>query len=143
MSLLNIIGYQITQANLMSLEHFERAVGKPFGLRPVEYTLLQMLREGSLSTPSQLAKELRMTAPSMTVWLDKLAARKLLSRSKSATDGRAQQLQLTAAGRQLIDKAHQALQESERQMLAHLSPGERTLLLEILQKMSQIKGASE
>jgi DNA-binding MarR family transcriptional regulator len=135
MSLSKVFGYQITQANLESLGNFEQAVGQPYDLRPVEYTLLQLLREGICTTPSQLAKELRITPPSMSVWLDKLNARGLLSRSKSVTDGRAQHIDLTAKGQKLIALAHEKLLVSEQSMLAHLSMGERTLLQEILQKM--------
>jgi DNA-binding MarR family transcriptional regulator len=136
MSLSQILGYQITQANLVSLDNFERAVGQPHDLRPVEYTMLQLLAEGQVDTPSQLAKELRMTPPSMSVWLDKLAARKLLQRSKSLTDGRAQRVQLTSSGSKLIKQAHTALLESEREMLHVLSAGERLMLLEILLKLT-------
>lgn len=142
MSLASITGYQLTRANLVSLSNFERAVGQTFKLRPVEYTILQMLAEDLCSTPSQLAKELQMTPPSVSVWLDKLAARDLLRRSRSDTDGRTQQLQLTAAGQQLTKQAHQALLRSEERMLACLSPGERVMLLEILHKLSEKSASS-
>ena len=135
MSISQILGYQLTQANLSSLENFEQAIGQPYDLRPVEYTLLQLLREGICTTPSQLAKELRITPPSMSVWLDKLTSRGLLTRSKSATDGRAQQLTLTAKGQKLITQVHEKLLSSEQHMLAHLSLGERAMLQEILQKL--------
>jgi DNA-binding MarR family transcriptional regulator len=137
MSISQILGYQLTRANLDCLADFEQAIGQPFELRPVEYTLLQLLRENICTTPSQLAKELRITPPSMSVWLDKLTARGLLSRSKSATDGRAQQIALTAKGQKLSMQAHEKLLASEQRMLAHLSIGERTMLLEILQKFIQ------
>lgn len=135
MSISQILGYQLTQANLSSLENFEQTIGQPYDLRPVEYTLLQLLREGICTTPSQLAKELRITPPSMSVWLDKLTSRGLLTRSKSATDGRAQQLTLTAKGQKLITQVHEKLLSSEQHMLAHLSLGERAMLQEILQKL--------
>ncbi len=135
MSISQVLGYQLTQANLTSLENFEQAIGLPYELRPVEYTLLQLLREGICTTPSQLAKELRITPPSMSVWLDKLTARRLLTRSKSETDGRAQQIALTPKGQKLITQAHDKLLSSEQRMLAHLSVGERAMLQELLQKM--------
>lgn len=138
MSLSQITGYQLTRANLVALAAFERDIAKLFDLRPVEYTILQLVREDQCTTPSQLAKELSITPPSMSVWLDKLSARKLLSRSKSATDGRASQVQLTASGNKLITQAHETLIKSEQRMLGHLSAGERVMLLEILQKLSKI-----
>ena len=138
MSLSQIIGYQLTRANLVALAAFERDITKSFDLRPVEYTILQLVREGQYTTPSQLAKELSITPPSMSVWLDKLTARQLLTRSKSATDGRASQVQLTASGNKLIKQAHDTLIKSEQRMLGHLSVGERAMLQEILQKLSQL-----
>jgi DNA-binding MarR family transcriptional regulator len=137
MPLSDITGYQLTRANLAGLAGFSRDVERVFDLRPVEFTILQLVREGQHTTPSQLAKELSMTPPSMSVWLDKLSARKLLVRSKSASDGRASQLQLTSAGERLIEKAHDALLKSEEKLLLPLSAGERVILLEILQKIGK------
>lgn len=143
MSISQIVGYQLTRANLESLAHFEQAVAAPYELRPVEYTLLQLLREGICTTPSQLAKELRITPPSMSVWLDKLTSRGLLTRSKCETDGRAQQIALTSKGQKLITQAHEKLLASEQRMLAHLSMGERTMFLEILEKFIQNKAVAQ
>jgi DNA-binding MarR family transcriptional regulator len=137
MSLSRIAGYQLTRANILGLANFAQDVERIFDLRPVEYTILQLVREGQCTAPSQLAKELSMTPPSMSVWLDKLSARKLLARSKSALDGRASQVQLTPAGSRLIEKAHEALLKSEQRMLSVLSAGERVMLLEILHKLCE------
>ena len=143
MSLAHITGYQLTRANLVSLGSFERGVQRVFDLRPVEFTILQLVLEGQCNTPSQLAKELSITPPSMSVWLDKLTARKLLQRSKSALDGRASQVQLTPSGQRLIGQAHEALIKAEQQLLSVLSPGERALLLEILHKLCEKQALSQ
>lgn len=135
MSIDDIIGYQITRANLVSRANFDRAVTQPFELRPVEFTILQLLHEGQCTTLSQLSKELQMTPPSVSVWLDKLAARGVLQRSKSESDGRTQHLRLTGSGTELTVRAHAALVESEQQFMAALSPGERVMLAEILRKL--------
>jgi DNA-binding MarR family transcriptional regulator len=137
MSLSQIMGYQLTRANIVGLANFAQDIERVFDLRPVEYTILQLVREGQCNTPSQLAKELNITPPSMSVWLDKLSARKLLARSKSALDGRASQVQLTPAGVRLIEKAHEALLKSEQRLLSVLSAGERAMLLEILHKLCE------
>jgi DNA-binding MarR family transcriptional regulator len=135
MGIADILGYQITRANLVALAHFERAVTTPFKLRKVEFTILQLIHEGLCTTLSQLSKELQMTPPSVSVWLDKLTARRLLRRSKGDIDGRTQNLQLTETGTQLTERAQEALLTSEQQLMAVLSPGERVLLLEILHKL--------
>jgi DNA-binding MarR family transcriptional regulator len=106
-----------------------------FNLRPVEFTILQLLKEGQCTTPGQMSKELQMSPPSMSVWLDKLTERGLIQRSKSGNDGRAQFLQLTKAGEKLSDQSYEALIQSEKKLLSDLSPGEQILLLEILHKL--------
>ena len=137
MGLSHITGYQLTRANIAGLSGFTRDIERVFELRPVEFTILQLVREGRCTTPSQLAKELSITPPSMSVWLDKLSARKLLARSKSALDGRASQVQLTPAGNRLVEKAYEALLKSDQNFLQPLSAGERVILLEILQKLGK------
>jgi DNA-binding MarR family transcriptional regulator len=133
----HIIGYQLVQTSLVTGANFERAVGKAFKLRPVEFTILQLVRETPHISPTQLAKILVMTTPSMTAWVDKLVKRKYLLREKNAQDGRAQKLLLTAQGVAVVDQALALLLESEAALLAHLSLGERTLLLEILHKIRE------
>ena len=135
MGIADIVGYQITRANLVALACFESGVGVPFKLRPVEFTVLLLLHEGHCTTLSQLSKELQMTPPSASVWLEKLTARRLIRRSKGDADGRTQHLQLTDSGAHLTVRAHASLVESERQLMSALSPGERILLLEILHKL--------
>jgi DNA-binding MarR family transcriptional regulator len=135
MPVANIVTYQITRANLVGLANFERAVTATFNLRPVEFTILQLLKEGQCTTPGQMSKELQMSPPSMSVWLDKLTERGLIQRSKSDNDGRAQFLQLTKAGEKLSDQSYELLIQSEKKLLLDLSPGQQMLLLEILHKL--------
>lgn len=135
MPVANIVTYQITRANLVGLANFECAVTATFNLRPVEFTILQLLKEGQCTTPGQMSKELQMSPPSMSVWLDKLTERGLIQRSKSDNDGRAQFLQLTKAGEKLSDQSYESLIQSEKKLLSDLSPGEQILLLEILLKL--------
>jgi DNA-binding MarR family transcriptional regulator len=142
MSLDRIFGYQLVQAGIVTGANFIREVGKPYKLRPVEFTILQLVRETPHISPTTLAKTLAMTTPSMTAWLDKLSKRKLLIREKSVSDGRGQKLALTDSGSILVEKALPALLASEAALLAHLSLGEREMLLEILQKISRFKNES-
>ena len=137
MSLDRIFGYQIVQAGIVTNHNFMQAVGKPHKLRPVEFTILQLIFESPHISPTTLAKTLAMTTPSMTVWIDKLAKRKLLVREKSASDGRGQQLVLTNEGTALVNTALQTILTSEAALLGHLSLGEQEILLEILSKIAR------
>jgi DNA-binding MarR family transcriptional regulator len=134
-----LLGYQLAQATIVTDSHFMRAVGKPMQLRPVEFTILQLVRENAEVTPTRLARALAVTTPGITAWLDKLEQRKLLVRERSEADGRAQHLRLTAEGKSRVNKALQALLEAEAELHAQLSAGERAILLELLRKVAQAR----
>ena len=87
-----VLGYQVAQASISTLRVFEQLVGRPLELRPVEYTMLTLICENPGVAPAKLAQALSVTAPNVTMWLDKLQQRGLVKREKSETDGRAQQL---------------------------------------------------
>ena len=131
-----LLGYQLAQATIVTNEVFERVVGQPLAMRPVEFTILQLVRENSSVTPSKLAKALAMTAPAITTWLDRMTQRGTLVRERSTTDRRAQSLRITPVGEQLVTQALALLLQTERELLDALSEGERQILLELLHKVA-------
>lgn len=135
-----ILGYQLARASVLTTQVFTRAVGEPLELRPVEYTILALLREDPGLTPARLARTLAVTAPNITAWLGRLEERGLLARSTSATDRRVQVLGLTAAGEQAAREATRRLVEAEAAALAPLTGGEFLLLHELLRKVAAIAG---
>jgi DNA-binding MarR family transcriptional regulator len=135
-----ILGYQLARASVLTSNVFMQAVGGPLDLRPVEYTILALLREDPGLTPARLARTLAVTAPNITAWLGRLEERGLLARSTSATDRRVQVLGLTAAGARAAAEATQRLVEAEAAALAPLSGGEFLLLNELLRKVAAIAG---
>jgi DNA-binding MarR family transcriptional regulator len=132
----DLLGYQLAQATIVTDAVFERVVSGPLGLRPVEFTILQLVKENSGVTPSKLAKALAMTAPAITTWLDRMAQRGTLLRERSSTDRRAQSLHVTPEGEQLVSQALALLLQTERALLEGLSEGERQILLELLHKVA-------
>lgn len=132
-----LLGYQLAQAAILTTGSFIRAAGKPLDLRPVEFTILQLVNENAPVTPGRLSKALGMTAPGVSVWLDRLEARELLARERSTTDRRAQNVTLTAQGRELVSQALTSLLAAQQEFLRHLSEGERTILLELLHKVAR------
>src|SRR6185369_6506470 len=80
-----LLGYQLAQAAILTTAAFVDLVGKPLGLRPVEFTILQLLKENASVTATKLAKALAITPLGVTVWLDHLEQRGLLSRERSET----------------------------------------------------------
>lgn len=136
-SVSHLMGFLIAMAAAQTREVFERCLGTPFELRTVEFTLLMLLLGNGSASPKQLARTLDMPAPNVTVLVDKLAARGLVERRRSSTDGRALQVLLTEQGLALARRAHAQSLTSEAELLQRLSPGEQVMLRELLVKLSR------
>lgn len=131
-----LIGFQLALASVPSGRVFRRHIGEPFGLREVEFTLLVLLLANPGAAPKRIAQALSMAPPQLTAVVDRLAARGLLERRKSARDGRALELWLTDKGQTLARRTQAISRTMEDGMLAALSPAERAMLRELLVKLS-------
>ncbi|MEP7282341.1 MAG: MarR family winged helix-turn-helix transcriptional regulator [Rubrivivax sp.] len=132
-----LVGYQIAQAAIVTHQVFAAEAGAPFGLRPVEYTVLALVACNPDVTARQLAHGLGVTPPNIAVWVEKLAARGLLGRVRSATDARKQHLRVTDAGASLARSATAQLQAGEAEAMAGaLSAAEHAMLIELLHKLA-------
>ena len=134
----DVLGYQLAQAAVTTSRLFQCEVGLPHLLRPVEYTVLQLIAENPGTSPVTLAKALAVTKPNITMWVDRLVGRGLVRRSPSSSDKRAQELRTTAAGTALAKQAAARLHDAERAALAGLSAGERAILAELLHKVASV-----
>lgn len=134
-----IIGYQLAQASIAATQLFMARVGAPFDLRPVEFTLLTLVDENPGVSAKRLAQALAVTAPNITMWIDRLEARKLISRERSQTDRRAQHIRTTALGSKTVRKAVNLLTEGEKDQFAALSAAERAILIELLHKVARCR----
>jgi len=133
----HVLGYQLAQATIATTVVYMNEVGEPFELRPVEYTILSLINENPDGSSAQLAQALAVTAPNITMWIDKLEGRGLVQRTRNETDKRAQHLRLTPKGTALVVQATEKLLVGEREALSHLSDGERTILIELLHKVAR------
>jgi DNA-binding MarR family transcriptional regulator len=131
-----ILGYQLAQASVTTTRVFEQHVGRPFGLRPVEYTILALVHDNRDATARQLAKALSMTPPNIALWLEKMESRGLVTRKRSARDARLQHIRTTASGAALAVKATRRLLDAEREALVALSAAEQAMLVELLHKIA-------
>ena len=136
----DLLGYQLAQASIVTDIDFKQQVGLPHALRPVEFTVLQLIKENPAVTPTRLARALAVTTPGITVWLDRLTGRSLVVRKRSDTDGRAQHLQLTPAGKSLVTQTLKLLMAADAVSMQHLSEGERRILVELLRKVAHVRG---
>ena len=133
----DVLGYQLAQAAVATTAVFVQQVGGPQDLRPVEYTVLQLVAENPGTSPVRLAKALAVTKPNITMWIDRLVGRGLVQRSPSASDKRAQELHTTPAGSRLAQSATATLRAGELAALHGLTSGERAILAELLNKVAR------
>lgn len=139
----DLLGYQLAQAAIITSSSFEKEVGRPFELRPVEFTLLQLILENADVSPTRLAHALAVKTSGITVWIDRLVARNLVKRERSATDGRARHVRVTPEGKSLVAKAVLRLLQADQKLLQHLSPGEQKILVELLRKVARVRPVLE
>src|SRR5918912_887262 len=82
-SLRNVLGYQLAQAVIVTDAVFWEAAGKPFSLRPVEYTVLTLIAENPGGSLVRLARALSVTPPHISTLVDRLEGKGLVRRQAS------------------------------------------------------------
>lgn len=133
--MLRLLGYNLAQADIPAKKAFVKYIG-PLGLRPVEYTILALLMSNQDVTQKQLSQALSVSAPNMTIILDRLEEKKWIRRTRSETDRRMQIIALTDEGCDLMQRAEEISISMEKEILRHLSPAEQAILFELLQKVA-------
>ncbi len=136
-TLQHLVGFKLARADVPARRAFKRHIGTPLKLRPVDFSLLMLLLANASATPKQVAQALAVPPPKVTGLVDVLVERGLVARRRNAADGRAQDLLLTARGRELATRAHRLSLTMESAMLQALSPAERAMLGELLAKLAQ------
>lgn len=134
--LADVLGYHLAQATVVTMDTFVRHVGEPLGLRKVEYSLLLLLQANGPLSPKRLGQVLALSAPNLTLLLDRLQARDLIRRERSATDGRSHNIVLTDAGQRLAAQGAAVAKPMERELDDRLSHAERLMLIELLRKVA-------
>jgi DNA-binding MarR family transcriptional regulator len=138
--LTHLVGYAATRASMQLRKPFKEHLG-PLQLRAVEYSILVLIAANPRLNQKQLGAALDLSPPRLAVLLDRLAERGLVKRVRSTVDRRAQELQLTPAGRALTERAEAIAATMEAETLDVLSAAERALLIELLLKVARVRPA--
>ena len=131
-----LLGWRLAQARVATHEVFDAQVTQPLGMKPVELSMLELLRANPGIAPARLARALAVSRPQATQLLDRLEQRGLARRRPSGTDGRGFEVHATAEGQRCARDAVARLQAAEQAVLAPLSGAERAMLLELLAKLA-------
>ncbi len=136
-SLQHLLGYRMAQAYIPAQAAFYKYIGEPHKLRHTEFTILMLVKSNPAVTQKQLAQTLAVSAANITILLDRLVDKGWIERVRSEADRRVQHIHLTAVGARLADDSFAASLVSERELLKHLTHGERAMLLELLDKVAR------
>lgn len=105
-------------------------------ITPVDFQLLLLVSQSGAITMTDLAERLEVPLSTATNRVDRLVKRDLLQRLRSESDRRVVEITLTAEGQQLVSLGQEIRLTMGRAMLQALSPGEREILIELMQKMA-------
>ena len=117
------------------VEHRVAPVFEAFGLSSADFDVLATLRragEPFRLNPTALSASSMVSSGGMTKRLDRLERAALVRRMADPADRRGVIVELTPAGRQLVDQAVEAHIANEERLLAALPAAQRATLVDIL-----------
>ncbi len=132
----HVTGRVIRLASLFRARYAESFA--TLGLNDGDYGVLATLRRAGAPhrlTPGELARHQMMSTGGMTVAIDRLERKGLVTRRANPEDRRGSLVELTPAGLALVDRAMELQVEAEAALVAGLSRTERRTLEQLLRKL--------
>jgi DNA-binding MarR family transcriptional regulator len=133
------LAFLLSQVGAQSASLFAQALAD-LGVSPRAFGVLSNLAAAEGQTQQQLADALGMHRNNMVDLVDEMETAGWIRRRRSDTDRRAFALQLTPAGRRIVEQVNQQVPLIDRQLAARLAAAERRALLEILQRIADSLG---
>ena len=129
--LTGLAGYLIRKAQLWVFQDFNATLA-PIELRPVQYSILVIIRDNPGLSQIALSQVLGIVRSGLVPLLDTLENKGLLDRRPSALDRRSHALYLTPAGNQLLERADALVQKHEARLIGKVGPRGHKELLRVL-----------
>jgi DNA-binding MarR family transcriptional regulator len=126
-------GYLLYKAGVIAQAGFEAQLNQ-VGLTPRQFLLLSFVAAEELSQ-QDVARRLGLDPTIVGANVDDLEARGLVERSRHPSDRRRYVLELTRAGRTLLDRAEQLANESQDDLLDPLDAQERLQLAALVERV--------
>lgn len=116
---------------------------KASGLTSSQRIVLQTLTQKGPVIPSAIARDVSLSQATVTVILDRLEQRGLVSRQRSQTDRRNVVVEICDAGRQCLADAPPALQSGFLKSFGELADWEQQMLIASLQRIAELMSAED
>jgi len=129
------VGYLTKRAHSLLLDAVEPLLQR-HGLTYAQYFVLAMLRDSAAVNPKDICLQFRHDSGALTRVIDQLAERGLLVRLRSDVDRRKVELQLTAAGRKVLESIVPEVLELLNHALEDFSAAEVQELTRLLTKLN-------
>jgi DNA-binding MarR family transcriptional regulator len=129
-----LLGYNARRAALAVIEVFLERM-EPFRLKPVDFSVLSVVRHNPGITSRQLCGTLGILPPNLVGLVNTLEKRELVLREPHPRDGRAMALHLTEAGEELMREAEKTAAALEADVASRLSAAELRTLTALLKKV--------
>ena len=130
----SLMGYNARRAALVIIGEFLTQM-EPYGLRPVDFSVLSLITHNAGITSRQLCTALGLLPPNLVGMINALEKRELIVRQPHPSDGRAMGLHLSAKGRKLMRNAEKTAAQLESDATARLTPTESETLIRLLKKI--------
>lgn len=130
----SLLGYNARRAALTVIGVFLQRMA-PYGLKPVEFSVLTLIAHNPGITSRQLCTALGILPPNLVGLIKSLDKRGLIERRAHPTDRRAQGLHLSAAGRKLQKSAQATATQLENDAGSRLTATELDTLKSLLRKV--------
>ena len=130
-----LLGYNVRRAQIRVFQDFAAAMA-PLGLTPGQLGALLLIEANQGLSQTQLGAALGIDRSSVVPLLDRLEGQDLIRRTPHASDRRTHALGLTGTGTALIRRLLPVLDAHERRIAADLSPSERRLLMQLLDRIA-------
>lgn len=135
---------------LISLRRVVRAISihskqlnKESGLTGPQLMVMSKIAELEWPLAKQIAKEITLSAATVTTILDRLESRYLIIRTRSLTDKRKVHLSLSEAGKKLLSAAPKPLQEHFIKRYQNLEEWEQSQLLTAVERIASMMDATK
>ncbi len=128
---------------IRAIDLHSKQLNKSSGLTGPQLLIMQEIARVKGVTASQIAKQINLSAATVTNILDRLENKGLINRVRSSEDKRRVSLFLSEKGRNSLIDAPQPLQEHFIQNFCGLADWEQSLLLSSMQRIANMMDATE
>lgn len=110
---------------------------RPFGVTPIQYSMLKCLWDTDMQTPTQLSQTLQVDTSTITGLIERLERKNLVVRTYSREDRRSILVCLKESGRQMQAGVEAAIQEANVEVTLGLERDEVAVFMRLCEKMKE------